>query len=437
MASQNSQMSPTAANIISSLGIKGATVNENLPGYVPVLDANGKLNAKFIPADAAQLSIPPLSNLAFVDPYTSVAEYAADGVTRLRVGSVVAPFKSISEAAENFSPTSDAAAGKYVAFALVPGKYEDDVIQFPVGKSPLSLYFIGLGECRFSQSKLTIYGMSGTISGRKPVVFLQNVYMAGEIAMSTDSDAVVLGKSYIHVLSIGSGNTLSLASESRVDSTDAGTVSFLSEASRIKNTSDVHGVTVGDALGRLGRRKVRISNVTADSSGFDINSSSSYIDLSAESSGSSDIYDLRRRDRLFVEGINRLFKRGKDIVADSVTAKTVIADVVNTKELRMDALALGGYKLTIDTYGYLVVADGSQPLPPPPDSVVLIRDTGSSGEGAIYLLGVANGRLFIDPYDDGSSSPVENVLNVYDPDTGYEYAVSVDNGRVVIDRIET
>ena len=103
----------------------------------------------------------------------------------------------------------------------------------------------------------------------------------------------------------------------------------------------------------------------------------------------------------------------------------------------MDALALGGYKLTIDTYGYLVVADGSQPLPPPPDSVVLIRDTGSSGEGAIYLLGVANGRLFIDPYDDGSSSPVENVLNVYDPDTGYEYAVSVDNGRVVIDRIET
>ena len=102
----------------------------------------------------------------------------------------------------------------------------------------------------------------------------------------------------------------------------------------------------------------------------------------------------------------------------------------------MDSLALGGYRLEIDANGYLVVSGRSETPPSPPNRVVLIRDTGSSGDGAIYLLGVSNGRLFIDQYDGGSSSPVENALSVYDPDTDYEYAVSVDNGRVVINRIE-
>lgn len=442
----DTKKSPTAANIISSLAIKGAIVSiptgesgSKYAGFVPALDANGKLNAKFIPSEAAQISIPPLSNVAYVDPCTDVEEYAADGETRLRVGSVVAPFKSIEEAAANFVPTSDAAAGKYVAFMLAPGKYEDVEMRFPAGNAPLSVYIIGLGECIFASNITTfaVYGMSSTVSGRKPIVFLQNVYMSGTISVSSGSDAVVLGKSYIHELSIGSGSKLSLASESRVDSTDAGTVSYLSEDSRIGNTSGVKGATVGAAVGRLGRRRVRIANVTADSSGFKIGSSS-YTDVSeASSSGASfGYFDLRERDRLFVEGINRLFKRGvfDAVTANSVTAKNVVADVVKTKELRMDALALGGYRIEIDAYGYLVVSDGSATPPRPPDSVVLLRDT---EDGALYLLGVSNGRMYITGADESSSGEPVDVMTVYDPDSGNEYAVSMEDGRLVIRLVES
>ena len=440
------QKTPTAANIISSLGVKGAISSipegakaSKYAGFVPVPDANGMHNATSIPPAAAQLSIPPLSNVAYVDPYTKVNEYADDGETRLRVGSVVAPFKSIEEAAANFSPTSDAKAGKYVAFVLAPGKYDDSEIVFQSGMAPLSVYLIGTGECRFADNirTLAVSGMSSAIDGRRPLLFLQGVYMSGTVSVPVEPDAIVIGKSYIGELNIGSGSKLKLSSDSRVSSTDAGTVSYLSEDSRIGNTSGVKGDTVKDAVGRLGRRKVRISKITADSSGIDIDSSS-FVDVSETSSSgySFGVFDLRMHDRVLVESIKRLFDRGKNIVADSVTTKTVVADSIRTKELRMDSLAIGGYRLEIDAYGYLVVSDRSANPPSPPDSVVLIRDTGSSGEGAIYLLGVSNGRLFIDQYDDGSSSPVENVLSVYDPDTGYEYAVSVDNGRVVIDRIE-
>ena len=434
------QKTPTAANIISSLGVKGAISSipagedaSKYEGFLPVLDANGRLNANFIPPEAAQISIPTLSNVAYVDPYTDVQEYAADGSTRLRVGSVVAPFKSIEEAAANFSPTEDAKSGKYVAFVLAPGKYEDTEMRFPSGRSPLSVYLIGTGNCIFASNITTfsIHGMSSASGGRRPVLFLQNVYMAGEISVSTGADAVVIGKTYVHQLSVGSGSKVSIASDCRVDSTNAGTVAFLSEDSRIGNTSGVKGDTVKDAVGRLGRRKVRISKITADSSGIDIDSSS-FVDIS-ETSSSGDsfgVFDLRMRDRVLVESIKRLFDRGKNIVADSVTAKTVVADSVRTKELRMDSLALGGYRIEIDAYGYLVVSDGSATPPRPPDSVVLLRDTVN---GALYMLGVSNGRMYIAGADDESSSsdPVD-VMTVYDPDSGTEYAVSVEEGRLVI-----
>jgi len=434
------QKTPTAANIIASLGVKGAISfipagedASKYEGFLPVLDANGRLNANFIPPEAAQISIPTLSNVAYVDPYTDVEEYAADGSTRLRVGSVVAPFKSIDEAAANFSPTEDAKSGKYVAFVLAPGKYEDTEMRFPSGRSPLSVYLIGTGNCIFASNITTfsIHGMSSASGGRRPVLFLQNVYMAGEISVSTGADAVVIGKTYVHQLSVGSGSKVSIASDCRVDSTNAGTVAFLSEDSRIGNTSGVKGDTVKDAVGRLGRRKVRISKITADSSGIDIDSSS-FVDVS-ETSSSGDsfgVFDLRMRDRVLVESIKRLFDRGKNIVADSVTAKTVVADSVRTKELRMDSLALGGYRIEIDAYGYLVVSDGSATPPRPPDSVVLLRDTVN---GALYMLGVSNGRMYIAGADDESSSsdPVD-VMTVYDPDSGTEYAVSVEDGRLVI-----
>lgn len=432
------QKTPTAANIISSLGVKGAISSipagedaSKYEGFLPVLDANGRLNANFIPPEAAHILIPTLSNVAYVDPYTNVKE---------RVGSVVAPFKSIEEAASNFSPTDDAKSGKYVAFVLAPGKYEDSEIVFPLGMEPLSVYLIGTGECRVADNipTLVVRGMSSASEGNRPVLFLQNIYMAGEISVSvsTGADAVVIGKTYVHQLSIGSGSTLSIASDCRVDSTDAGTVVFLSEDSRIRNTSGVKGDTVKDAVGRLGRRKVRISKITADSSGIYIDSSS-FVNVS-ETSSSGDsfgVFDLRIRDRVLVESIKRLFDRSKNVVADSVTAKTIVADSVLTKELRMDSLALGGYRIEIDLYGYLVVSDRSATPPRPPDSMIFLRDTVN---GALYMLGVSNGRMYIAGADDESSSsdPVD-VMTVYDPDSGNEYAVSMEDGRLVIMLVES
>ena len=433
------QKTPTAANIISSLGVKGAISSipegedaSKYEGFLPVLDANGRLNAKFIPPEAAHISIPTLSNVAYVDPYTNVQEYSSNG-TRLRIGSVVAPFKSIKEAAANFSPTEDAKSRKYIAFVLAPGKYEDTEMQFPSKQSPLSVYLIGTGNCIFASNitKFSIYGMSSTSGERRPMLFLQNVYMAGEISVSTGADAVVIGKSYIHQLSVGSGSKVSIASDCRVDSTDAGTVVFLSEDSRIGNTSGVKGDTIKDAVGRLGRRRIRVARLSGISSGIDTGSSS-YMDILETSSGSDSfgVFDLRTRDKVFVDAINRLFSERKKIVAESVTAGSVVADSIKTKELRMDSLALGGYRIEIDTYGYLVVSDGSANPPRPPNRVVLLRDT---VDGALYLLGVSKGRMYIAGADDESSSsdPLD-VMTVYDPDSGTEYAVSVEEGRLVI-----
>lgn len=437
---ENTKKSPTAANVIASLGVKGAISSipageeaSKYAGFVPVLDANGRINAKFIPSEAAQISIPPLSNVAYVDPYTDVEEYAADGETRLRVGSVVAPFKSLEEAAANFAPTSDAKAGKYVAFVLAPGKYDDSEIVFPSGMAPLSVYLIGTGECRFAENitTLAVYGMSSAVNGRRPLVFLQGIHISGTVAVPVEPDAIVIGKSYIGELTIGSGSKLTLSSDSRVSSTDAGTVAYISEDSRIGNTSGVKGSTVKDALGRLGRRRMRVVNLHETSSGIDADSSS-YVDI-VEASHSGDsfgVFDLRSRDMVFVRCIKKLLGDKNNLIVDTVTANSVVADSVVAKDLRMDALSIGGYRLEIDRYGYLVVSDGSSTPPQPPDSVVLLRDT---VDGALYLLGVSNGRMYIAGADDESSSsdPLD-VMTVYDPDSQVEYAVSVENGRLVI-----
>ena len=62
---------PTAANILSSLQISGATAKggQGAEGMVPVLNAAGKLDKSFIPLDAIsqEISLPPLDRTAYVD----------------------------------------------------------------------------------------------------------------------------------------------------------------------------------------------------------------------------------------------------------------------------------------------------------------------------------------------------------------------------------
>ena len=399
-------LNPTAANIISSLGIKGATVDEKLPGFVPVLNANGMLDAKFIPPASIGIAVPPLTNVAFVDPNTSVSE---------RTGSIAAPFLNITEAVSNFAERS------CVAIMLCPGSYPDSDILFR--GSPSSVFLIGLGECRFMANQVVMYGLA-TISR----VFLQNIVTDTTIRIPGDRSVFCFGNTSIGVLNVGSGGSVSLSAESRVFSTDAGSVSYLSEASNVGNTSTVAGATVEDALTRLNGRKIRVANITVGSSGFIIGSS--YTDIDADSSGQFDIYDLSERERSLAAGVNKFTEHKDDIVVKTVTADTITADIVNARDFNTESIVLGGYRLAIDEYGYLVVLDGSDDPPHPPEGVILLQDT---VDGTYYVLRISSGRLYIANAEVGSSSsPVYTEIHITDPDTGIEYELRVVNGRLVL-----
>ena len=425
-------LNPTAANILSSLGIRGATVSDNSPGFVPVLDASGKISAKLIPATAAQLAIPPLSDVAYIDPYTTVEELAPGG-ERLRVGSVIAPFKSLFEASEHYVPSAAAIEGGYAAFLLAPGEYSGDYgMNFALGTfQPQSIYLIGLGDVKLDSSGFTISGLSAT-TGALPKVWLQNINTNGVITINGAASVTVLGKSFVNNLyPTIEGSALFLSSESKVGSVglNFATIGYLSELSRIGNTSTVAGATAQDALNRLGGRKIRIAKAEGSGSTFDVGSS--FEDVSAESAGGFDVFDLQGRDRAFASAIRNLYTSLEDIKCNSIDAHTIVADSIKTKELRMDSLLLGGYRLSIDAYGYLVVVDGSKTPPRPPDSLVLLRD---SVTGTVYMLTMEDGRMYIKPADDESDPPLDELV-VYDPDSGDEYKVTVEDGKAIIEKL--
>ena len=414
---------PTAANILSSLGVKGAVSMipegeepSSYAGFVPVLDESGRLDIKFIPSRAVESIVAPIKNVVVVDPGSTAVE---------ETGSVVAPFKTIDAAAAAAKPD---ASGR-CAILLVPGRYPamgNSIAQF--SNMPSEVFFLGIGECVLDATTFNVGGIANNGS-----VFFRDIVAESCVKVVNSCTVTCLGRTYFDRLEAGSGSLLKLSSEARVSSTDIERVSYLSEASRVGNGSSVPGATVKDALDRVGGRRVRILNVTADSSGFSYDSSS-YADVEAESSDQREVYDLRRFEKVLIDGINRFVEKGKDISAETVTAKTVKAEVVETDKLKMDAMVLGGYKLAIDPYGYLVVADGDTPIEPP-DGVILISDSAASSY-AVYAITVINGRLHFanaDMEDDSGSSPdVVTELDITDSETGAEYSVRVEDGRLVL-----
>lgn len=428
MANRNKNLSPTAANIISSLGVKGAVdkiptgaTGSSFGGYVPVLNADGKIDLSFIPPGAAAISVTRFHNVAIVDPGA-----VDDGSPR--TGSVIAPYITIREAASSFTADEghDGHASR-CAILLMPGKYDDEEALFAV--LPKEALIIGIGECVLGSSPFYVSGLGGKLT-------LVNIVSNGTIRVVGASEIQCLGKCYIHTLS-ASGSRLKLSADSRVESTDIANVAYLSDASRVGYTTNpdtgATETTVKDALDRIDGRRIRITNITADSSGFDI-AEPEYTDVSPEKISGREIYDLTDFGRVLVEGINRLVRLGRNPEFDTVTADKVIANSVETKALKMDALVLGGYKLAIDTYGYLVIADGDEPITPP-KGVIFIEDTGDSQRGQLYMIGVANGRMYIENADDGSSSSPEavQVIHITDANTGAEYAITMENGRMKIE----
>ena len=432
------ELSPTAANIISSLGILGATVDQPKPGYVPVLDENGKLCADFMPVSESQLSMPRLSNVAFVDVYTEIAE-------GLRSGTIAAPYKSLQEAADGFTMSMEAgnSSARHLALVLSPGTYPESGIIFSNHASrdqPLHLYIICLGKCRFTADVFTVGGMGNFNDGNITVV-LQNFSSDHTVNVANDAVVTLLGDTYINVLSynpVSCSVSLKLASEARVNATNIGNITYLSEATRVgySRSETSYGIpsgTVAKELYRLGHRKIRVSKISAESSGLEIGSSS-YVDISADSDSGQDTFDLQTRDRIFVEAINRLYEREHELDIDAISATTITADVVKTKELQMDSLVIGGYKLTIDSYGYLVLMESSESPVEPPDTVILLRD---SSDGAIYAIGVADERLYAQNVDAGDSSygPPMPYFDIFDGDSGYRLTMS--GGRLVISKMDS
>ena len=434
---------PTAANIISSLGINGLTVNETLPGYVPVLDDNGKLSAKLIPDTGKLFSVKTLSNVVFVDPNTDVEDN--------RNGSITAPYKSLTEAAKKFKPQffKKDAVSKPIGFILAPGVYTDSLVSFvssdsanstkdlsadeleeALAKAPTDIYLIGIGECSFaSGNTLSLEGFAGD----KPTVFIQNISVKN-LSIADTASVTVIGKTNIVELNCaanGENSDLFIGGDSRVLSSNIDNISYLSEANNVGNTSNVSGVTVHDALNRLGGRKLRVAKVTSDDSGFGIDQTYSYEDVGITDSGDFEYYDLRERDKLFIEGINNLISRGKNIVVDTVTTGSITATTITADKLLMKSIILNGYQLSIDSYGYLVVLDGDAQPPNPPttlNSLVLLRDTDN---GAIFKLGVINGRLYIEDTEDTGSEIVDS-LTLTDFTDGSKYDVYINGGKVII-----
>lgn len=426
-------MSPTAANIISSLGIKGAigsipdgAQGSSFSGFIPILNADGKIDLSFIPPGAAEMSVQRFHNVAIVDPMTEC---------ETRTGSVIAPFKTASEAAASITPDEGYDNAARCAIVLMPGKYDDSLIAF--SSEPSEAFIICVGQCVFGKSTVAISGIrnGGALS-------VSNIYTDGNISVSNCSNVTFLGTTVVRGnLTLAQGAELAIAPESYVASTNASSVIYLSDSSRVGNSSSVTGNTVSDALDTLGSRAIRVVNMSYGDSGFDYDEDD-FSDIEAIRSGAVEVYDLRGRDKAFADGVNRLVVMWKNPTVGELRANTVNAGKIVADEMDIAAISIGGYKVTIDQYGYLVVVDGDEPVNPP-TGVILIRD---SDTHEVYVIGIASGRMYVakdpSPYDssDDTSSPhpeIVDSITLEDHESGTSYEVEMHGGTLCLSPAES
>ena len=296
------------------------------------------------------------------------------------------------------------------------------VVEFSA--TPLNAFVICFGECLLGRSTVAFTGMKngGNLT-------LCNITTDGNISVTNCSTVTCLGMTrIIGMLTIADGASLRLSSESFVASTTALSISYLTDSSRIENTSDVEGVTVENALDTLGNREIRVADLTSDSDGFDYDHDR-FIDIKAVKIGNKEIYDLRGLNKTFVDGINHLVLMWKNPVVGTLTADVVKAKSIEAESLKVNAITFGGYKLAIDSYGYLVVVDEDEPISPV-SGVILIKD---SVNGNFYVLGIANGRMYVSLDDESAAvQDVVNSVSVTDPVTGTEYSVTMRSGRLYL-----
>lgn len=306
----------TAANILSSLKVRGASLTggRGKEGYVPVLGSDGTLDLSVIPSDSASalIDIAALRTTAFVDANASYPS----GVSP--TGSIAKPFKTLKAAA-------DAGFGNFV---LVGGAFGTETVSVSNAQHGVVRIF-SLGQSTFDALTLSGY-TSGTVFEFSDVSVLATLMFSGQMPCR------------VSLLGDGSVRTLRALNSASVDATvDAGFVvedtigdvdiAYGASSDRIANASSVAGDTVSDALDAVGVRKVRIPVFTYDETGVHADD---YVDIAA----SDGLYSLLGLANI-AEAVTTLFHKDgddvayNDVQATDVRAGSVVADSTTTESL--------------------------------------------------------------------------------------------------------
>lgn len=340
--------SPTAANVLSSLGVNGASIEGGTAksGYVPILDASGKLDISTLPMDliSARIEVPALDNAIYVD-----AKAGQSGVPYVPTGSIVAPFASLREAAATGASGFVLVSGSDYAIDSVTMNTEDAVIKLSsTGSSSYgSLAFYGYrpGSC-FILENISVGELSFRASCSCRVILTGHCTIRkikGETADPSDP----MSEKYLSEVVIGPS-----AEVIDIDSS-VNYVSYWTTSDRLTNSSSVVGKTVSDATDRLGQRHIRTAVFTADASGIHASGTQ---DVTAAEEDGYDCHDITESSKSLAAAANATFYKRNDSPKFS---NTVVADLaaevaVSAPEISAESFYVNDVRMTV-TDGFLTI----------------------------------------------------------------------------------
>ena len=333
---------PTAANILSSLGVKGATEEGGTgkSGYVPVLNSEGKLNESVLDLDSikSSVTVDPLPGAVFVDASATGEED----------GSVVHPYRSLANAAASGATSFIVVAGSYGTENVIINDSTVTVVKvFCMGavsfdKLTLSGYANGttfiFNDLTVSTLYFSTYSASAVITGRSVIT----TFMGGISDPDDELSTQYVNKVYI-------GPKVEVGEWKNVDTEKIG---FLASSDRIANDSGkIDGKSVSDALDNIGtelntieNRKIRIPTFkSTKNTGIEVDS---HEDVPV--SGDENIYDIENIGESLATAANGIFHKDND---------SPVYDAVTATEITTETLNLGSnYIISFDPDGFLVIS---------------------------------------------------------------------------------
>jgi len=356
MANMNKN-NPTAANILSSLEVKGATSvgGAEQEWKLPVLNGEGVLDTSLLPIEriSESIDVPTLGDTAYVDPSAGADVEGYQGT-----GSIVKPFRTLDEAA------SYNAGGKTFAnFLLVSGSPADYSSAHPNFATRETIIRI------FSTGTVQFGSLSFDWLVPETRFILNNISVSSVFHLRTELACLVqiTGASSIGTLrgSVdNSGGLPQMLTDVEIDPsvkilsfTNIKSLGYLASGIRIANgSSRVRGETVAEATDTLGNRRIRIPKFTADVYGVHIGSVE---DVQADSDSSDDyeLHDITDIGYTLTEALNSTFyKKGDSPEFNSVTASKVRTDMLTAStSVRTEKTILGHTPIYVDTDNFLMI----------------------------------------------------------------------------------